>query len=73
MSSLFDRAPEILRRARMTPREKSGEYYVWGLLLLALSSETESAGCKEFAKEKNYERLTAHVGYGRGEEARDSG
>ena len=39
-----------------------GEYYAWGLLLLVLSSETEAAACKESAKGKNDERLTAQVG-----------
>jgi hypothetical protein len=55
MSSLFDRAPEILKSTR-------GEYYAWGLLLLVLSSETEAEGCKESDKGKSDERLTAQVG-----------
>jgi hypothetical protein len=59
MSSLFDRAPEILKTAALEAR---GENYAWGLLLLVLSSETEAACCKESAKAKNDERLTAHVG-----------
>jgi hypothetical protein len=39
MSSLFDRAPEILAASR----SGTGEHYAWGVLLLVLSSEKEAA------------------------------
>ena len=37
MSSLFDRAPEILAAS------KTGEHYAWGVLLIVASSEKEAA------------------------------
>ena len=45
MSSLFDRAPEILAKS------KTGEHYVWGVLLLVSSSEKEAAESEDHAKD----------------------